>query len=68
MPTAGELQQFHRTSITREKAHHGDNILSFENIITGCAVVGVCYLTASPVMNNHAREPRSYRGCGNEGA
>ena len=35
-PAGGELY----TGITRMKAHPGDNFLSFENVITGCAFVG----------------------------
>ena len=34
--------------ITGKKAHPGDNVVTFQNIITGCAVVGGVLSNASP--------------------
>ena len=52
--------------ITRMKAHPGDNFLTFENIITGGALIGVCGIYRTPGDKHHAQEPRSW-GCDNEG-
>lgn len=55
--------------ITREKAHPGDNVFTFKNIVTGRAVVGGggCVLSIASPVTNTMRESLAARGCGDEG-